>query len=73
MHIHAVQKWTLCEDVKDKDFAPLVKRIMDDNKSIFISRRAGCGNSTLIQKLQEDLTQRGIEFMTLAPTNKAAV
>ena len=72
MYIHAVQKWTLFEDVKDNDFAPLVNNIMDDNKSIVINGRAGCGKSTLIKKLQESLTQRGIEFMTLAPTNKAA-
>ena len=72
MYIHAVQKWTLFEDVKDNDFAPLVNNIMDDNKSIVINGRAGCGKSTLIKKLQESLTQRGIEYMTLAPTNKAA-
>ena len=34
MYIHTVQKWTLFEDVKDNDFAPLVKNIMDDNKSM---------------------------------------
>ena len=66
MHIHAVQKWTLFEDVKDNDFAPLVINIMDDNKSIFINGRAGCGKSTLIINIQADLIQRGIEFITLA-------
>ena len=45
---------------------------MDDNKSIVINRRAGCGKSTLIKKIQESLNQKGIEYMTLAPTNKAA-
>jgi hypothetical protein len=72
MYIHAVQKWTLFEDVKDNDFSPLVKNIMDDNKSIVINGRAGCGKSTLIKKIQESLIQQGIEYMTLAPTNKAA-
>ena len=72
MYIHAVQKWTLFEDVKDYDFAPLVNNIMDDNKSIFINGGSGCGKSTLIKKLQESFTQLGIEYMTLAPTNKAA-
>ena len=45
---------------------------MDDNKSIFINGRAGCGKSTLVKKIQEDLSQQGIEYKTLAPTNKAA-
>ena len=72
MYIHTVQNWKLFDDVKDSDFAPLVKNIMDDKKSIVINGRAGCGKSTLIKNLQADLTQRGIEFITLAPTNKAA-
>ena len=45
---------------------------MDDKKAIVINGRAGCGKSTLIKKLQELLSERGIQFMTLAPTNKAA-
>ena len=45
---------------------------MDDNKSIVINGRAGCGKSTLIKTIQESLIQQGIEYMTLAPTNKAA-
>ena len=72
MYTHAVQKWTLFEDVLDNDFTPIVKNILDDKKSIVINGRAGCGKSTLISKLQADLIQRGIEFITLAPTNKAA-
>ena len=72
MYIHTVQNWTLFDDVKDNDFAPLVKNIMDDKKSIVINGRAGCGKSTLITNIQADLIQRGIEFLTLAPTNKAA-
>ena len=72
MYIHTVQNWTLFDDVKDNDFSPLVKAIMDNKKSIVINGRAGCGKSTLINNLQADLTQRGIEFITLAPTNKAA-
>ena len=42
---------------------------MDDNKSIVINGRAGCGKSTIITNIQADLIQRGIEFITLAPTN----
>ena len=45
---------------------------MDENKSIVINGRTGCGKSTLIKKIQESFTQQGIEYMTLAPTNKAA-
>ncbi len=73
MYIHTVQNWTLFDDVKDNDFAPLVKAIMDDNKSIVINGRAGCGNNTLITNIQADPIHRGIEFITLESTNKAAV
>ena len=58
MYLHAVQKWKLFEDVKDNDFSPLVKNIMDDNKSIVKNARAGCGKSTLIKKIQESLNQK---------------
>ncbi len=72
MYTHTVHKLTLFEDVKDNDFSPLVKNIMEDHSSIVINDRAGCGKSTLIKKIQESLSQQGIEYMTLAPTNKAA-
>ena len=52
LYNHAIQKWNLFEDVKDNDFSPLVKNIMDDNKSIVINGRAGCGTNTLIKKIQ---------------------
>ena len=45
---------------------------MDDSKSIIINGRAGCGKSTLITQIQADLIQRGIEYISLAPTNKSA-
>ena len=45
---------------------------MDDKKSIVINGRAGFGKTTLITNIQADLIQRGIEFIKLAPTNKAA-
>ncbi len=45
---------------------------MDDKKSIVINGRAGCGKTTLITNIQADLIRRGIEFITRAPTNKAA-
>ncbi len=43
MYFHTVHSWTLCDDVKDNDFSPLVKNIIDDNKWIVINGRAGCG------------------------------
>jgi len=57
MYNHTTKKWTLFEDVKDEDFSPLVKNILEDKKSKVINGRAECGKSTLIKKLQEDLAQ----------------
>ncbi len=59
-------------DVSDNAFSPLVEFLMDDSKSIVINGRAGCGKSTVIKKIQADLTERGILFESLAPTNKSA-
>jgi len=36
-----------------------------------INGRAGCGKTTLVKNLQEGMTERGILFESLAPTNKA--
>ena len=58
-------------DVEDNDFKPLVNLILDSKKSFHIDGRAGCGKSTLIKMLQDELTIRGISFKSLAPTNKA--
>ena len=58
-------------DVEDNDFKPLVNLILDSKKSIHIDGRAGCGKSTLIKMLQDELKLRGISFKSLAPTNKA--
>ena len=69
---HVDKVWKITADVTDNDFSPLVKFIMDDSKSIIINGRAGCGKSTLITQIQADLTERGILFESLAPTNKSA-
>ncbi len=60
MYTHAVQKWTLFDDVTDNDFSPLVNNMMDDNKSILINGRSECGKSTLLKKIHESLNPQGI-------------
>jgi ATP-dependent exoDNAse (exonuclease V) alpha subunit len=44
---------------------------MDSKKSVHIDGRAGCGKTTLIKMLQNEMTQRDIQYKSLAPTNKA--
>jgi len=66
------QIWETIEDIKDNDFSQLVKYILDSKKSINIDGRAGVGKSTLIKMLQNEMTKRGIQYISLAPTNKSA-
>jgi hypothetical protein len=44
---------------------------LDSKKSFHIDGRAGCGKTTLIKMLQKDMTNQGILYKSLAPTNKA--
>ena len=70
-YTHKNLEWNKYGDVSDNDFKPLVDQVIKSKKSIVINGRAGCGKSTLLKMLQAELTQQGIEFKTLAPTNKA--
>lgn len=61
------------KDVDDNDFTQLVKLVLDDFQSCFISGPAGCGKSTLINQIKEELTSRKLEFNLLTPTNISAI
>ncbi len=58
-------------DVEDNDFKPIVDRILHSKQSIVINGKAGCGKSKLINMMQTEMTEQGIQFISLAPTNKA--
>ena len=46
--------------------------MLDTNKGFSIDGRAGTGKSFLIKELHEEMRQRGLMYISLAPTNKAA-
>jgi len=66
------QKWKITDDITDNDFTPLVNLIINSNKGVNIDGCAGAGKSTLINMLKTKLDEKEIEYITLAPTNKAA-
>ena len=68
---HTEPEWKIIEDTGTNDFDPIVKDILDHKRSVHIDGRAGTGKSTLINKLQDEMKERGIKFVSLAPTNKA--
>ena len=50
-----------------------MNHIINSNQSIHIDGRAGAGKSTLIKKIQEELSKnRNKKYITLTPTNKSA-
>ena len=61
------------KDVDDNDFTPLVKLVIDDLKSCYISGPAGCGKSTLVNQIKQELVNRKVEFNLLTPTNISAL
>ena len=70
---YKAKEWSIIsDDPTTNDFTPLIKQILDSNKSINIDGLAGCGKSTFINQVQTEMTNRGIKFISLAPTNKAA-
>ena len=68
---HKELRWNKTGDVEDNDFKPIVDRILNSKQSIVINGKAGCGKSTLINMMQTEMTEKGIQFISLAPTNKA--
>jgi energy-coupling factor transporter ATP-binding protein EcfA2 len=66
-------EWKLFNDVQDNNFTSLVDIIIESNQSFNILGAAGCGKSTLIKMIQRELTNDDKNFITLCPTNKAAL
>jgi DNA replication protein DnaC len=66
-------KYTIYEDVKDNNFKPLVNQMINLNKSFTVQGSAGCGKSYLTKEIQNELTKQGKQYISLAPTNKAAL
>ena len=54
------------------DTSKIVQQILDLNESIHIDGRAGTGKTTLIRKLQDEMTRQGKSYISNATTNKAA-
>ncbi len=65
--------WKLTSDVEDNNFKPLVRKIMKSNQSYFITGPGGSGKTTLLKLLQEKLTSEEKRYITLCPTNLAAL
>jgi energy-coupling factor transporter ATP-binding protein EcfA2 len=65
--------WKLTYDVEDNDFKPLVDKIMKSEQSYFITGPGGSGKTTLLKQLQDVLTKQNKIYITLCPTNLAAL
>jgi predicted AAA+ superfamily ATPase len=54
-------------------FNELTYNIIESNKSCFITGPGGSGKTTLLKQLQDELTQQDKRYITLCPTNLAAL
>ncbi len=68
---HKQLEWTKTGDVEDNDFKLIVDRIINARQSLVINGKDRCGKSTLINMMQQEMTEQGILFISLALTNKA--
>ena len=61
------------KDVEDNNFKPLVNKVINSNKSFFITGPAGTGKSQLIRDIKTELDNQKKTYKCLAPTNLAAL
>lgn len=66
------KQWNIINDPQHNDFKTHAIKLIDELKSFLIDGRAGTGKSTLVNTIKSILDDRGIKYMALAPTNKAA-
>ena len=66
-------KFKITHDVEDNNFKPLVKKIVKNLKSCFITGIAGSGKSTLVNQIKKYIVKNGMEFNMLTPTNLSAL
>ena len=60
---HITNTMEIINDVEDNNFEPLIKTILDLNKSVNIDGRAGCGKSTLIKMLMKTMDDTGRSYI----------
>ena len=66
-------KFNIHEDVEDNNFEPLVKLILDDLKSVFLTGIPGSGKTSLIEDIKKELDIRQSSYCVLTPTNISAI
>ena len=66
-------KVKIYEDVKDNDFSPLIKTIIESELSFYITGSAGTGKSTLINGIKKQLNENKKTYKCLCPTNLSAL
>jgi adenylylsulfate kinase-like enzyme len=65
--------WKLTFYVEDNYFKPLVEKIMKSEPSCFITGPSWSGKTTLLKQMQDVLTKQDKKYITLCPTNLAAL
>jgi ATP-dependent exoDNAse (exonuclease V) alpha subunit len=66
-------KYEIFNDVKDNNLKPLVERMLNLEESFIVQGCPGVGKSHFTRLLQDELTSRNKQFVSLAPTNKASL
>ncbi len=62
----------LQKDPNNDDFDALAKRLVDHGKSFQIDAMAGCGKTTLLSKIMDELDKRDEKYLACTPTHKSA-
>ena len=63
----------MIKDVEDNNFKPLVKKIVNELKSCFITGIAGSGKTTLVNQIKKYIIKSKMEYTMLTPTNLSSI
>ena len=72
-YIYNPIEWNVLDDVEDNNFEPLINQVYESKKSFNILGPAGAGKTKFIKDFQKLLDSKNNSYMSLAPTNKAAL
>ena len=73
IYTYKPKQWNLYKDIEGNNFELLIKTILEKNECFNIIGPAGCGKGFLIKQLQQEIIKQDKKYVSLAPTNKAAI
>ena len=65
-------EWNIINDPLTNDFASVANQIIEKNQSFNLNGCAGSGKTSMLRTIMKQLTEKGLKYQVLCPTNKSA-